>query len=149
MTGPTMQSMTGDDIGPGAQLVRRWWDEVWGQGRLDAIAELTTDPFIRHAEGGTAVRTHAELAEDMARYRRFLQGCTPVFQSQLEHGDRVYSRIRTTGVNMETEEPMVVHWLQEHRVAAGRLAETWTLYSPSADWKDGPTPPTYPNTVVG
>lgn len=32
-------------------LVRRWWQEVWNEGRLEAIDELTTADVVLHADG--------------------------------------------------------------------------------------------------
>lgn len=135
----------------GAALVRRWWTEVWGNERDDLIPELTTEPFTRHSQNGTVVRTHRELAADMQQYRRILHGCSAEFESQFSHADRVFSRIRTTGVNLETEEAMVVHWMQEHRIADGLLAETWVLYTFTGKWVPGDDPPGagYPSAGVG
>ena len=31
---------------------QRWWDDIWHDGRLDAVDEIFTDPIVRHTGAG-------------------------------------------------------------------------------------------------
>ncbi len=37
-----------DDDAAVLAVSQRWWDEIWRDGRLDAVDELFAEPFIRH-----------------------------------------------------------------------------------------------------
>ena len=114
-------------------LARLWWD-VWRDGNLELLDEIVADPFVRHTTRETVIRDRAEIRQDMARYRDAHQLSTIRFDSQVAVDDRVWSRVTTTGVNVQAEEPQTMSWLQEFRVADGRLAEMWLLYAIGIDW---------------
>jgi hypothetical protein len=117
-----------------AALVRRWWHEVWA-GQLEVIDEIVAEPFVRHGVTGTKVQTHAELKDDMRQYLRVHHNPRVDIADQDTVGDRVWTRLRSEGLNLETEELSTICWLQQHRVDdSGRLAEVWALYSYDADW---------------
>jgi hypothetical protein len=117
-----------------AALVHRWWNEAWA-GDLAVIGELFAEPVVRHGISGTKTQTHDELKADMRQYLRVHQNPNVVIVDQAVIGDRVWSRVRSEGLNLETGDMSTMCWLQEHRIdEAGRIAEVWTLYSYDADW---------------
>ena len=117
-------------------LIQRWFDEVWGEGRLDLIDELVTEPYVRHSQQGTVVRTRDEVKEDFVQYLRVLRHAVTTIDDQVVSGDRVWSRLTSKGVSPETGEPATVTWLQVNRVADGRLAETWVLFARDVNWTE-------------
>ncbi len=122
------------DADAARELVRRWYDEVWGEGRLELIDELVAEPFVRHSQQGTVTRTLAEVREDFVQYQRVIRHAVTTIDDQTVDGDRVWSRLTMRGVNPETGEQTTITWLQVHRVEGGRLAETWVLFARDVDW---------------
>lgn len=116
-----------------AALVARWWN-VWYEGDIDALDEILGDPFVRHGHQGTATRSLKQAKEDMVQYRESVEFAEVRIEAQSVSGDEVWSRVTTTGVNLRTEEPSKLSWLQVCRIADGRIAEMWMLYALGIDW---------------
>jgi hypothetical protein len=116
-------------------VIRRWWDEVWGEERLDLIPELVGEPYVRHSAAGTVTRDHEGLAKDLCQYWRVLNRPTVSFDDMAVADDKVWSRVTMEGVNLETGELRKVSWLQVHRFADGRIVESWMLYANDVDWR--------------
>jgi len=128
------------DAAEARALIQRWFDEVWGEGRLELIDELVADPYVRHTREGTVTRTRAEVKEDFVQYLRALRHAVTSIDDQTVDGDRVWSRLTSRGVSPETGEPVTVTWLQVNRVTGGRIAETWVLFARDVDWTEsGPS----------
>ena len=115
------------------QAVERWWN-VWRDGDLDTIDEIVADTFVRHSSRGTVVRTRAQVREDMAQFRETLELAEVRIDAHSVVGDQVWCRVTTIGVNLTTEEPSTMSWLQNCRVVDGRIEEMWWLYVLDLDW---------------
>ncbi len=99
------------------------------------IDEIIAEPYLRHGINGTKSQTHAELKSDMRQYLRVHQRPKVVIADQAVTVDRVWSRVKTVGLNVETGDLSTIWWLQVHRVdQTGCLAEVWTMYSFEAGW---------------
>jgi predicted SnoaL-like aldol condensation-catalyzing enzyme len=122
------------------ELVRRYWDEVWGQGRLEVIDELFREPYIRHNRNGNESITLEQLKKGMVQYWRTLRDPKPVIEDLAVVGDRVWVRVSVAGFDTDAERRVVVDFLQEFRLADGKLAEAWTLTAPGVDWSQAPKP---------
>jgi hypothetical protein len=122
------------DAAEARALVGRWFDEVWGQGRLELIDELVAEPYVRHSQQGTVVRTRQEVKEDFVQYLRVIRHAVTTVDDQTVDDDRVWSRLTSKGVSAETGDPVTITWLQINRIADGRLAETWVLTARDVDW---------------
>jgi predicted SnoaL-like aldol condensation-catalyzing enzyme len=125
--------MTGDPAG----VVGDYWRRVWNEGDVEAIDELLADPYIRHSAGGSVVRDRKQVSEDVARYFEALADATATIDDQTTSGDTVWTRLTLRGLNVETEEAVVLSWLHVARVADGRIAEAWHLNAP-VDWTKAP-----------
>ncbi len=120
------------------EVVRRWWDEVWGEADTGPIDELVADRYVRHSASGTRVLTREELKADMAQYFRVLHKPTTTVDDRAVAADRVWSRLTSRGVDLETGELRTVTWLQVHRFDdTCRICETWLLYADGVDWNAG------------
>lgn len=118
------------------ELVRRFWREVWGEGRYELLPELFTDPWTRHSKRGVQVRSLEEFRADLVQYRRVLGHLQATFHDHAVSGDRVWTRLTVTGVDDDTGETHTFVWIQVHRVASGLLTESWELNEPGIDWGD-------------
>jgi len=116
-------------------VMRRWWNEVWGEGRLDLIPELVADRYVRHSANGSVERDHEGFQADMCQYQRVLNSPKVSLDDVAVNGDTVWSRVTMEGVNLETGDPRTVSWLQVHRIENSRIAESWVLYANEVDWR--------------
>lgn len=114
-------------------IVRRFFEEVFSQGRLDVIDELFNDDYQDHdpvneqdTYGPDGVR------EEMAQYRAGVSDLRFTIEDQLAEGDRVVTRWVSNGTHdgellgvAPTGRRIEVHGITIHRVADGRIQEGW------------------------
>lgn len=115
-------------------VLRRWLDEVWGEGDLDVVDELVSDPYTRHDRRGTRVVTPAAYRAELVHHLRAIRSAETTVDDLVVHDSTVWARVTSRGVNLDRESPVAITWLQVHRVVDGRLAESWVLYEPDLDW---------------
>jgi SnoaL-like domain len=118
-----------------AMVINRWWNEVWGEARVELVDELVADKYVSHGVDGTLVRTREQLKADLVQYQRVLYRPLTTIDDQVVAGDTVWSRLTSRGVNLETQEPITISWLTVSRLVEGRLAESWVLHAVGTDWK--------------
>ncbi|MFW3168634.1 ester cyclase [Geodermatophilus sp. CPCC 206100] len=116
-------------------IVRRYWDGLWNQRDLGVIDELIAEPYVRHSSAGTRSLTRAEFTREVRNSWQLLHAPATTVDDQVTSQDRVWTRATTTGVNLETGETSVITWLVVHRVADGRIAESWSATLPGVDWR--------------
>ncbi len=113
---------------------QRWWDEIWRDGRIDAVDELFTEPLVRHTGSGTETATRAAYKARIAEAQRVLSRVQTTIDDRVVDGDTVWTRATSTGINRETGERSLVSWLLVQRVVEGRIAEQWVATFPGVDW---------------
>ena len=106
-----------------------WWNDVWRDGNLDAVFDLFTDPFRRHASTGSETLTPREYRDRLANNHRLLARAATTI------GDRVWTRATTRGLNLETGERSVLTWLLVQRFEQDRIAEQWTATISGIEWE--------------
>ena len=116
-------------------IVRRYWDGLWNRRELGVIDELIGEPYVRHSSAGTRSLTRAEFRREVANSWQLLHDPATTVDDQVTEGDRVWTRATTTGVNLDTGDTSVVTWLVVHRVAGGRIVESWSATLPGVDWR--------------
>jgi hypothetical protein len=116
-------------------IVGRYWDGLWARRDLAVIDELIAEPYVRHSSAGTRTLTRAELKREVREAWRLLHDPATTIDDQVVHGDRVWTRATTQGVNLDTGERSVLTWLVVHRIAEGMLAESWSATLPGVDWR--------------
>jgi predicted ester cyclase len=116
-----------------AQVVRRYYDEVFGLRNLEALEELTAPDFTGYSPGYGAftiedmrrsiVREYADMPEDET-----------IVEEQIVAGDRVVTRWRyrwrhTTSIFGEPPSGEWVEMAGIHidRVAGGRIVDRWEI----------------------
>jgi len=116
-------------------LVRRWWQEIWGDGNVDAVDELCTDPYLRHTSLGTERISRAEYKKRLTQTMHVLRGAETTIDDEVVVGDKVWTRATSRGVNLTTEDRQTLTWMVVHRIEEGRIAETWAATLPGVDWE--------------
>jgi transcriptional regulator with XRE-family HTH domain len=115
-------------------LVRRWFEEVWNQGRLEAIDELAWPDCVLHADGAVLHGTG-----EVRQRTEAIRAAFSDFEMQVEHiavqGDMIISRWRVamthTGPWMETpptNKRIIVRGSTWMRVEGGLLREGWDFW---------------------
>jgi steroid delta-isomerase-like uncharacterized protein len=116
------------------QLLRRWFDEVWNQGRLAAIDELAAPDCLLHADGiafcgPDAIRKRAEAIR--AGFNNFH---VEIEQIATQH-DLVIARWRMSMTNRgvwmglpPTKRRFVVYGSTWMRIRNGQISERWDCW---------------------
>lgn len=116
------------------ELSRRWWDELWRDGRTAVADEIFADPIVRHTAAGTQIVARSEYKKMLVEFQRTLCRPETTIDDQVVAGDRVWTRATSRGINRETGEPAVVSWMLIQRIVDDRIAEQWALTSWGTDW---------------
>ena len=116
-------------------IVGRYWAGLWVRRDLSVIDELIAEPYVRHSSTGTRSLSRAEFKREIRQAWRLLHDPATTIDDQVSADDRVWTRATTQGVNLDTGETSVLTWLVVHRIADGRLAESWSATLPGVDWR--------------
>ncbi|HSP76021.1 MAG TPA: ester cyclase [Cryobacterium sp.] len=116
-------------------LLRRAWDEVYGQGRLDSIEEFIADDVIAH-EPDADVRGVEEFKRYLATFLAAFPDTSVTIEDVVAEGDKVVSRYTVRGTHTgssdeygpPTGRPMVMEGITVYRFSGGKLAEMWDRY---------------------
>jgi steroid delta-isomerase-like uncharacterized protein len=114
-------------------LVRRYLEDVFAQGDLDAIPEVFSSDYVeRDPASDEEIRGHEGLRRDLSVYQSALSGIEIAVEDQIAEGDRVVTRAILRASHVEdlfgvppTGERVEVTGTVTHRIADGRLAEGW------------------------
>jgi predicted SnoaL-like aldol condensation-catalyzing enzyme len=106
------------------QLVIRWFDEVWNQGRRETILELLGESSILH-DGPHQYRGPEEFARfhDALRSQFSKFKITPIVS--LAEGDHACVHWSCSMVHTATQKPLQLTGTSVVRVENGRFAEAW------------------------
>ena len=118
-------------------LVRRWFKEVWNEGREDTIDELFAAHGIGYGLGDTDVELHGPPA--FKPFVRNLRGAIPdlriTIDDMLAEGDKVSIRITVQGTHKGANldfapsgRPVRFAGLVIVRIADGQLVEGWNSW---------------------
>lgn len=113
---------------------QRWWDDIWRDGRLDAVDDLFTEPFIRHTGTGSDTESRAAYKGRLAEFQRVLSRVETTIDDRVVDGDKVWTRATSRGINRETGDRSLVSWLLVQRIRDGLIAEHWVATFPGVDW---------------
>ena len=116
-------------------LLRRAWDEVYGQGRLDSIEEFVLDDVIAHEPDGD-VRGIEEFKRYLATYLAAFPDTRVTVEDIIAEGDKVVSRYTVRGTHKgmtdeygpPTGEQMMIEGITLYHFKGGKLAEMWDRY---------------------
>jgi ketosteroid isomerase-like protein len=116
------------------QLVQRWFS-IWGDGDINVVDQVCTDPYLRHTSIGSESISLEQYKKKLVQTRQALRDAVTTIDDQAVSGDRVWTRATSRGVNFATSEPAVVTWVVVHRIEAGRIAETWAATLAGTEWR--------------
>ena len=116
------------------EIVRRFYREIWNEGRLEAIADICHRDMIFRGSLGV----HKNGAEGFTEYVRDVRGALKDYRCDIEEtvseGNRVFARMRFTGVHCGeflgyAPTGAAVHWAGAalFRIERGRIVNLWVL----------------------
>ncbi len=116
-------------------LLRRAWDEIYGQGRLDSIEEFVLDDVIAHEPDGDVLGVE-EFKRYLATYLAAFPDTSATIEDVIAEGHKVVSRYTVRGTHKGTTEEygpptgkqIVIEGITLYHFRGGKLAEVWDRY---------------------
>lgn len=116
-------------------LLRRAWDEVYGQGRIDSLQDLVLDDVVAHGPDGD-VRGLEDLKRYLAAYLVAFPDTSVTIEDVVAEGDNVVSRYTVRGTHRGTTQEygpptgrqLVVEGITLYRFEGGKVAQMWDRY---------------------
>jgi steroid delta-isomerase-like uncharacterized protein len=115
--------------------VRRYFKEVWSEGRLDVLDELLTEDYVNHTPSTPNPPSGpAGLKPIVAAFRQAFPDLQFTVEDVIVEGDRVAARVRMQGTHTgplfgiaPTRRRVSVEQLNVELFRAGRIAEHWRV----------------------
>ena len=125
-------------------LVRRYWEEGWGQGHIEVLEEVLAEDYVYHLPGLAIIipaeqspgAARADVAERIQEYRTDFPDLRITVEEVVAEGDRVAVRTTWSGTQADPLEawdsPDTGRYAAREtwvfsRVACGKIAEGWSL----------------------
>ena len=114
-------------------IARRWGEEVWGKGSLDAIDELlAADIIFNYPPPGVAPNREA-YKQTVTMFQVALPDIQYTVEDMVAEGDRVAVRWTGRGTHKgefmgipPTGKPVTITGISILRIAGGKIVEEWT-----------------------
>jgi len=113
-------------------LLRRFYEELWSQGDLEAIPELVAEDFVDHHPLPGAPPGREGLAALVTRWRTAFPDMRETVEDLISEGDKVVGRFTMRGIHSgefmgvpPTGRSVTMSGIDIVRVAGGKIAELW------------------------
>ena len=120
------------------ELVRRWFEEVWNQGRADAIDEMFDANGIAHGlsdDPANPIKGPSGFRPFHAQFREAFPNMQVVVEDTIAEGDKVAARCSVVGTHegnfMEraaTQAPVEFTGITIVRIYNGKIVEAWNNF---------------------
>ncbi|MDX6531296.1 MAG: hypothetical protein QOH41_3586 [Blastocatellia bacterium] len=119
-------------------LLRRWFEEVWNQGRADAIPELLAEDGIAHGlseDASQPLRGPSGFLPFHAQFREAFPNIEVVVEDQIAEGDLVATRCSVRGKHTgnslgfkATQAPVEFTGMVITRIKDRKIVEAWNNF---------------------
>jgi steroid delta-isomerase-like uncharacterized protein len=119
-------------------LMRRWFDEVWNQGRASAIPQLLAADGIVHGlseDAANPLRGPEGFLPFHAQFREAFPDIAVVVEDQIAEGDMVATRCSVRGKHTgdslgftATHAPVEFTGVAITRIKDGKIVEAWNNF---------------------
>ncbi len=126
--------VTGDPGDPeeNKAMARRVFEEVWNQGKLDVIDEISAADYVGHMPGSPDIQGTEGYKQFVTMYRTAFPDVQFTIEDQITEGDKVVTRWSTTATHKgelmgipPTGLPAPTTGIAIGRYAGGKLVEVW------------------------
>jgi SnoaL-like domain len=113
------------------------WERVWHGGQYELIPSCLGQVYIRHDEKGDRTVTREAYVAEVAKTREERPNTRFVVYDHSFEGNRAWFRFTLKWTDPKTSATLTRAGTQVYRIEAGKLAETWLLFSqPGSAWND-------------
>ncbi|GAA4424335.1 ester cyclase [Pontibacter saemangeumensis] len=116
-------------------LVRRFIDEIFNQGKLEVAEEILARDYVHHDPTTSEFGSGIEGFKQMVSLYRQAFDLQIVLEDQIVSGDKVVDRWTGHGTHKgafmgmaPTGKSISSTGISIHRIASGKIAETWNNY---------------------
>src|SRR5437660_11004055 len=119
-------------------LIRRWFKEVWSDGRADAIPEMFAADGIAHGlsdDASSPLRGPAGFVPVQGQFRGAFPNIEVVVEDQIAEGDLVATRCSVRGKHTgdhlgfaATDSPVDFTGMTITRIKDGKIVEAWNNF---------------------
>ena len=119
-------------------LIRRWFEEVWNKGRVDAISEMFASDGIAHGlsdDPAQPLRGPDGFLPFHGQFRGAFPDIEVVVEDQIAEGDMVATRCGVRGKHTgdhlgfaATNSPVDFTGMTITRIKNGKIAEAWNNF---------------------
>ena len=120
------------------QLLRRWFEEVWNNGRADAIEEMFDENGIAHGlsdDPSKPIKGPREYRPFYAAFREAFPNMIIVVEDMVAEGDKVAARCSVRGRHegdfmgrAATQAPVEITGIAIVRIENGKIVEAWNNF---------------------
>jgi len=120
------------------QLVRRWFEEVWNNGRGELIEEMFDENGIAHGlsdDPGQPIRGPKDFMPFYKQFREAFPNLRIVIEDMVAEGDKVSARCSVRGKHegdfrglAATQAPVHFTGMTIVRIADGKIVEAWNNF---------------------
>jgi predicted ester cyclase len=121
-----------------AAIIRRWFEEVWNQGREETIDALAVEGVISHGIAdlnGNPVTSIPAFKVYWRQVRAAIPDIRIAVEDTISEGDKVMARCVVTGTHTgpgftesPTHSPVSISGMCMVRLVEGRIAEAWNCF---------------------
>lgn len=111
-------------------VVRRLFEEVWNQGKMDAVGEILATDYIFHEPVGGEVRGPEDFKQFVSMYRTAYPDLQFTIEDHIAEGDKVVTHWTSTGTHKgelmgisPTGVQVTVTGILIGRIAGGKIVE--------------------------
>jgi steroid delta-isomerase-like uncharacterized protein len=120
------------------ELFRRWFEEVWNKGRVDAIKEMFAEDGIAHGlsdDPSTPMRGPTDFTNFHAAFRSAFPDMMITVEDTIAEGDKVVARCSVRGKHTgdslgiaATQTPVEFTGISIVRIKDGKIVEAWNNF---------------------
>ena len=120
------------------QLIRRWFEEVWNNGRADAIEEMFDENGIAHGlsdDPANPLKGPAGFKPFHTLFREAFPNMIVVVEDMVAEGDKVAARCTVRGKHegdfgeiAATQSPVDFNGITIVRIKNGKIVEAWNNF---------------------
>ena len=114
---------------PPVEVVRRYLDEIYHQGRVEVVREICGDPLVRHDPGSTTSLSHQQQIDRIAAD---LPAWQPWFTHEVLAGDAEHAVLVWNATGRTAERTL--SGIEVFRVADGRITDVWNAPYATEHW---------------